>query len=168
MKKQLGIVLLALTFAVPGHAAKKPNVAVTTDRFTGVTTVLMKTVDIMFTADRMCFLRMTAIATSAAPTPTLVIGADCDEWQYLHGVTAHALIDGQRVDFQFNVTSTKTTFDRPQTHEVLAADVPKDVMDRIAKCQTFEMELGRYAFTLKPKGLEPLRDFNAAVSALVK
>jgi Tfp pilus assembly protein PilN len=167
MENLLAILLLSLALAVPAYAKQQPTVTVTTDRFTGVTTVKMKPEFVIY-GQSGAALSLAAVATSDSPMPALVLVVDASDWQFLHGVTAHALIDGQRVDLEFQPTATKIT---PQTgfvgtHEVLLAAVPKAMLDRIANCVSLEMEIGASAFSMKSKGLEPLRDFDAALSAL--
>ena len=175
MKRIAGIAVVLAALITPAHA-KSPSVTTTTDRFTGVTTVKMKPEDVVVNKAG-CVLSLGAVAASDE-TPGLVLVVDCYEWQFLKGVTAHALIDGQRVDFDFNEIAAKVPTDgiaahpfmqlvKPFiTHEVLVANAPKAVFDRFANCQSFEMEIGSDAFSMKAKGLQPFQEFDAALSTL--
>lgn len=170
--RRIAIFLLLLSAVIPAFARKhQSDVTVTTDRFTNETTVTLKPFmlgNFKGGYKNNGWLELTASA-SFPNNKGYFVGLVCNaqNWQFLNGVIVHVLADGQRIDLNFQKGSTRVQEDA-WTQEVLGTFpfVDSTTFDKMANAKVLEMEIGPYAFTFKPAGIQFLKDFSEAVKAL--
>jgi len=170
--KRIAFFLLCLSTVFPAFAHKhESDVTVTTDRFTNETEVKLK--PFMLGSFKGGYknngwLELTASA-SFPNNQGYFIALVChaQDWQFLNGVVVHVLADGQKIDLNFRKGSTRVQEDA-WTLEILGTFpfVDSTTFDKMANAKVLEMEIGPYAFTFKPAGIQFLKDFSDAVKAL--
>jgi hypothetical protein len=103
--RTLALIVLLAAFSAPA-LAKDKNVTVTTNRFTGKTTIVMKEFavgpffgfqDVTQTSTLGVLLSLGAIA-EGSDNVSLVVFVTAAHWQFLNGTDVHVLANGQPID----------------------------------------------------------------------
>ena len=154
---------------------KKSNIVFTTDKFTGITKAEIKKHATAYFPSGLAnrgWIEFYAIATmDSAHSWSAVIRADAytDTWQFLDGVDAIVLVDGQPINLHFRKGDTQVTTigDSVTCIESLVADIDKPTLDKIANSKDFEIEFGSsyLAWNFKSEVIEWYREFDDALTA---
>lgn len=173
MKRTL-VLAAMLTVLATGASAKDKDIVVQTDKFTGITTVMMKQMSVGTFGDKthslgLVNLYLAACSLHNQPKPTaLVIYSYSDNWQFLGGADVYLLVDGERIDLGHFV-STKGNADvignGVSLSETIAAPVDRSVFEKIAGATSVELKIGPYETKLNGKGIDRIRSFVAALPA---
>lgn len=171
LKAAVALCLLAGTM----WGKKKPDVTITTDRFTQETTVREK----LFVLGNFRgggYNKGTFYFDMSATFPKnqgyfigLVI--DANEWQYVRegGLTVHFIADDQHFDVFFKEGSTRVpvTAAGVSTQEILATFPPisAEQFRKMANAKDLEIEIGAYAFKFKQSGIQHFKDLFDAVQS---
>jgi hypothetical protein len=162
--KILAIVTLFLV-SVTSLGAKDKDIVVTTDRFTGKTTVIMKAFDI----------KSPALGCMAAPCLSLmakeqdgqivfVVISNATGWIFPHGADVHVLADGQPIDLGHFLRGDGqvTTIVEVMVLEPISGAVGRVALDQMANAHDLEIEVGPYQCKVNPKNIRRLKEFSGA------
>jgi hypothetical protein len=164
--------LIACVFLSAGVSAKEKDIVVTTDKFTGKSTVTMKQMSIGTFSDKTHFsglvnLYLAACTLDKQPKPTaLVIYSYATNWQFLGGADVYLLIDGEKIDLG-HFASVRGNADvvgnGVSLSETIAAPVDRSIFEKIASAKIVEMKIGPYVTKLSSKGIERVGAFLSAL-----
>ena len=174
--KTVALIALLSIFSSP-LLAKDKNVIVTTDKFTGQSTVTMKSFGIGPTfgfpdATQGSLLGvMLSLAAAAraddASSVALIVFVTAAHWQFLNGTEVHVLVDGQPIDLGNFVPAAShvDTTGAVTTNETVIGRVDRATFDRLAKATNLDIEVGNYGTKVNPKNINRLKEFDAALPA---
>jgi hypothetical protein len=166
--KTLALVLafFAFTQNYPSPASAK-DVGVSTDKFTGVTTVSLYSFQIgpehgFKDATHLNGHVILALSVGAAEDKIgLRVISQADHWQFLDGAAVHVLTDGRRLDLgHFERMKAHTeTYRGITTYEEIFSFVDRSLIDTFAAAKTIEIKIGPYEAVLSAQDIERFRLF---------
>ena len=180
------IMILLLPFAgsTPAKNKKSDVVVVSSDKFTGVTSVELKKQILVIFPKNAGVMGVTLVSMISAGTAdhAIVVTTHTARWQFLGGVDGIVLVDGRRIPVHFQ-EATSWVGDNSQIgfwagiafssangyvcNEALKGSISKQDLDAIANGADVEMEIGAAQFRILSKGLDWFKEFDTAVTGLV-
>lgn len=160
MKYRTLALVAALLFATVA-VAKEKHVVVTTDKFTGKTTVMMNTFGIENHSRILGAPALYLAAWEKEGSIVLMIRSSASDWQFLHGADVHVLADGTPIDLgHFQKGDGKiNTILGVSVEEVVAGEVDRAVFERMAASRDLQIEVGLFPCTVKTKDIVRLKEF---------
>jgi hypothetical protein len=161
--KTLAVILLVVASALTASATSK-DVTISTDRFTGKTTVLMKEMELKSPALG-CFPCLGLVALAQDGQISLVVVSNNPDWLFLHGADVHVLADGKPIDLgHFEPADRRVnTFVMVTTTEYVIKTVDRAAIEQMASAGDLQIEVGPFQCKVKPKNAERLKHFVEAL-----
>jgi hypothetical protein len=171
MIKCLFVALFLFCAAVSASTSK--DIIVKTDKFTGETSVVLKSFGVSTFADQNGKLVQLAMGagyvSKEGSEPMLLITCFASSYKLLDGADVHALADGERIDLgHFKPgTATLSTSVAIMTNEVVAGYIDRTTFSKLANAKDLQFKIEFWQIKLKDKNIEKLREFIAALPAPV-
>jgi hypothetical protein len=169
----IGFLMATAWLASTTAANESKDVVVRTDKFTGETSVVLKTFSVASGVDADSKLVQLAIGAgyfSKSGQIMLTVQCYASTYKFLDGMDVLALADGERIDlghFKPGRASLLTS-GVVMTNEVIAGYVDRVTLAKLAGAKTLELKVGTWEIKLKDKHVQKLREFAAAVPATVQ
>jgi hypothetical protein len=163
--RTLAVALLVIASALTASANNK-DVTVTTNRFTGKTTIQMRPMELKSPALG-CFPCLDLMALEQDGQISLVVISNNPEWLFLHGTDVHVLADGKPIDLgHFEPVDRKVnTFVMVTTTEYVMKAVDRAAIEQMAAAGDLQIEVGPFQCKVKAKNAERLKHFAEALPA---
>jgi hypothetical protein len=160
----LGLLLVSSAFA---HSK---DVVVTTDKFTGETTILLRMFHVGAATDQsynLVHLSMGASYSMKGGEIILMVFSEAGQYQLLGGADVRALVDGERINLGHFQPSAATSLGSGQISEMVGGYLDRATMNKLANAKDVQLRVGAWEIELKGKQIEKLKEFAEAIPVAV-
>jgi hypothetical protein len=161
--------LTSLLFAVAISAQTPPrNLVVTTDRFTGETSVSLRQFHILNTKDEGSQVQIDLAAIYLSGKIVILAFSSAERVQFSGGADVFALADGERIKlghFQSGQT-VRTGGNYVKVEEIVTGEVGRPVFEKMATAKSLELRIGRWECHVEPADVHKLKEFSTMLSAV--
>lgn len=161
MKYRTLALIAALLFASIA-VAKEKHVIVTTDKFTGKTTVTMSMFGIENDARIVGAPSLSLFAQEKDGSIVLVIASSAPDWTFPRGADVKVLADGKPIDlghFKQGDGKVGTFMSVVSVEENVAATVDRAAFEQMAASRDLEIEVGQFPCKVRSKDIVRLKEF---------
>ncbi len=170
MRITSSVLAALIMFGGTAAANDKKDLIIKTDRFTGESSVILKSFSVASGVDpdgKLVQLGMGAGYFSKNDQIMLTITCYASTYKMLDGADVLALADGERIVLGHFApgNASLTTAGGVMTNEIIAGYTDRSMLAKLAGAKTLELKVGAWELKLKDKQIEKLREFSGAVPA---